>query len=328
MLLSKKNCNFAHKFFERKSFKNMPKQNSAILLNKYIWLIDTIYSAGHITRDEIDRRWCRSLLSEDEMSIPPRTFHRWRIAIEELFQISIEYDKWRGYYIEDRSDIERNSMRKWLINTFAVNNLINEGEHLRKHISFEEMPSGQRFLTTILESIRDRVALHVTHKGFNKPEPTTFMLKPYGLKVFKQRWYVLAESEYPDHRLLVYALDRFESMERTEEPYEIPEDFDVADYFRSSYGVTGIGNERELVHLKVDASQVPYFRSLPLHRSQKEEETAKDYSIFSYYVVPTYELRQEILSHGANVEVVSPKTLREQIKEEVKKMNKLYKYNQ
>jgi hypothetical protein len=88
----------------------MPKQNTALLLSRYIWLIDTIYSAGHITRDEIDRRRCRSLLSEDEMSIPPRTFHRWRIAIEELLQISIEYDKWRGYYIEDRSDIERNSM--------------------------------------------------------------------------------------------------------------------------------------------------------------------------------------------------------------------------
>ena len=42
----------------------MPKQNSALLLNKYVWLIDTIYSAGHISREEIDRRWCRSLLSE------------------------------------------------------------------------------------------------------------------------------------------------------------------------------------------------------------------------------------------------------------------------
>ena len=30
----------------------MPKQNSALLLNKYIWLIDTIYSAGHISRAE------------------------------------------------------------------------------------------------------------------------------------------------------------------------------------------------------------------------------------------------------------------------------------
>ena len=304
---------------------NMPKQNSALLLNKYIWLIDTIYSAGHISRDEIDRRWCRSLLSEDEMAIPPRTFHRWRIAIEELFQISIAFNKSQGYYVEDRSDIERNSMRKWLINTFAVNNLINEGKYLRKHISFEEMPSGQRFLTTILESIRDRVALRVTHRGFNKPEPTSFMLKPYGLKVFKQRWYVLAESEYPDHRLLVYALDRFESIERTEEHYDIPESFDVAEYFRASYGVTGIGQTPELIHLKVIASQVKYFRTLPLHYSQTEDETTEEYSIFSYCIVPTYEFKQEILSRGANVEVLSPKELREEIKEEVKKMNKLYK---
>lgn len=303
----------------------MPKQNSALLLNKYIWLVDTIYSAGHISRDEIDRRWCRSLLSEGEMSIPPRTFHRWRIAIEELFHISIEFNKQKGYFIEDRSDIERKGLRNWLINTFAVNNLINEGEHLRKHICFEDIPSGQRYLTTILESIRDRKVLCVSYQSFTKPQPTTFKLKPYGLKVFKQRWYVLAESEYPDHRLLVYALDRFESMERTEEPYEIPEDFDVEYYFRGSYGVTGVGQQAELINLKVVASQVKYFRTLPLHHTQKEDETTDKYSVFSYFVVPTYEFKQEILSRGANVEVLYPKELREEIKEEVKKMNKLYK---
>lgn len=303
----------------------MPKQNSAILLHKYIWLIDTIFSAGHISREEVDRRWCRSLLSEGEMSIPPRTFQRWRIAIEELFQISIAFNKSKGYYIEDRSDIERNKMRKWLINTFAVNNLINEGEHLRKNICFEEVPSGNRFLTTILESIRDRVILQVSHKGFSKPEPTSFTLKPYGLKIFKQRWYVLAESDYQDKRLLVYALDRFESMERTEQFYEIPEDFDVEEYFRHSYGVTGLNAKPALVRLKVNASQVKYFRTLPLHHSQAEDETTEAYSVFTYYVVPTYELRHEILSHGSDVEVLAPAEYREEIAEEVRKMKKLYK---
>ena len=48
----------------------MPKQNTALLLSRYIWLIDTIYSAGSISREEIDRRWCRSLLSEGETTIP------------------------------------------------------------------------------------------------------------------------------------------------------------------------------------------------------------------------------------------------------------------
>lgn len=303
----------------------MPKQNSALLLNKYIWLVDTIYSAGHISRYEIDRRWCRSSLSEGEMAIPPRTFHRWRIAVEELFQISIAFNKTDGYFIETRTDFERTAMRKWLINTFAVNNLINEGEHLRKHICFEDMPSGQRFLTTVLESIRDKVALSVTHQGFSKPGPTMFTLKPYGLKVFKQRWYVLAESDYPDGRLLVYSLDRFESMERTDQSYSIPEAFDVEEYFRNSYGVTGAGLKPELIRLKVASSQVKYFRTLPLHKSQSEDETTDEYSVFSYLSVPTYELKQEILSRGANVEVLSPKQLREEIKEEVKKMNKLYK---
>lgn len=48
----------------------MLKQNIALLLNRYIWLIDTINSASYITREEIDRRWSRSLLSEGETTIP------------------------------------------------------------------------------------------------------------------------------------------------------------------------------------------------------------------------------------------------------------------
>jgi len=300
----------------------MPKQNSAILLNRYIWLVDTIYSAGSISREEVDRRWCRSLLSEGEMCIPPRTFHRYKEAIQELFQINIEFNKTRGYYIENVTDIQRDDMRKWLISTFAVNNLINEGLSLRKHIGFENMPSGQRFLTTILEAIRDRTVLLVTHKGFNRPEATTFRLKPYGLKVFKQRWYVLAESEYPE--LLVYSLDRFEKVERLEEHYEIPNGFDIGEYYANTYGVTGTRDKSELIHIRVNATQVNYFRTLPLHPSQKEIETTTEFSVFSYFLVPTYEFRQEILSHGSDAEVLSPAPLRALLKEEIEKMKKIY----
>lgn len=295
----------------------MAKQNAAVLLNRYIWLVDTIYSAGSISREEIDRRWCRSLLCDGEGAIPERTFHRYKEAIQELFNINIEFSKSRGYFIENSSDYTTGEMRKWLISTFSVNNLINEGISLRSHIDFEDIPSGTRFLTPMLEAIRDRVIIRVSHKGFNSPKFTIFKMKPYGLKVFKQRWYVLAESEYKDHRLLVYSLDRFESVERTDDHYEIPDEFKIHDYFRNTYGVTGLKSQLEHVKLKVDASQVKYFRTLPLHKSQKEIETADDYSIFQYTLVPTYELRQEILSHGCSVEVISPKWLREIVKKEI-----------
>jgi predicted DNA-binding transcriptional regulator YafY len=143
--------------------------------------------------------------------------------------------------------------------------------------------------------------------------------------VFKQRWYVLAASEYPDGRLLIYSLDRFIEMVRTEEKYDIPEDFDVEEYFRSSYGVSSLGREAELVRLRVDAWQANYFRSLPLHHSQQEVEQSDEYSIFEYFLAPTHEFIREILSNGPAVEVLHPQSLRDEIMDKVEKMRERYK---
>ena len=66
------------------------------LFDKYIWLVDTIYRAGKITFEEINERWLRSRLSEGE-DIPLRTFHNWRIAIEQVFDININCNRKGGY---------------------------------------------------------------------------------------------------------------------------------------------------------------------------------------------------------------------------------------
>jgi predicted DNA-binding transcriptional regulator YafY len=170
------------------------------------------------------------------------------------------------------------------------------------------------------------VRLRVTHQGFSKSEAKSFTIAPYGLKVFKQRWYVLAASEYPDGRLLVYSLDRFTEVERTDISYTIPADFDVNEHFRSFYGVSSLSNAQpEIVQLRIDASQVKFFRTLPLHHSQEEIETTDAYSVFQYYLVPTFELAKELLSNGPFIEVLLPLSLREEIMDKVKIMRKIYK---
>lgn len=63
---------------------------AASLFNRYIWLVDTIYRAGAISREEIDRRWARSQYNDlHESGIPDRTFHRHKEAIREIFDIEI-----------------------------------------------------------------------------------------------------------------------------------------------------------------------------------------------------------------------------------------------
>ena len=66
---------------------------AASLFNRYIWLVDTIYRAGYISREEIDRRWARSQYNDlHEPGIPARTFHRHKEAIRDIFDIEIRCD--------------------------------------------------------------------------------------------------------------------------------------------------------------------------------------------------------------------------------------------
>ena len=80
----------------------------------------------------------------------------------------------------------------------------------------------------------------------------------------------------------------------------------------------------DVIELKVDGSQVDYFRSLDIHPSQEETVTEAGYSVFRYRLVPNYEFIQEILSRGSTVEVLSPASLRETLVAEIRKMMEKY----
>ena len=285
------------------------------LFNRYIWLVDTIYQADGITFEEINDKWARNSMSGGE-DLPLKTFHNHRKAIEEIFDINIVCDKKNGYkyYIENEDDMQRGGVRTWLLNTFAVNNLINESHHLKRRIIFEQIPSGQKFLTTIIGAMRDGNSLEMTYKSFWKQNEYTTEVEPYFVKVFKQRWYMIARNVY-NGAMRIYALDRIHDLRQTENTFTIPKDFSAEDYFYNAFGI--IIEDKcppETVELKVYGMQREYFRTLPLHHSQKEIETKEEYSVFRYRIAPTYDLMQEILSHGGDVEVMAPAHLRNEVR--------------
>jgi predicted DNA-binding transcriptional regulator YafY len=87
----------------------------------------------------------------------------------------------------------------------------------------------------------------------------------------------------------------------------------------------GEEDELTIVRIKVNSYHSKYIRALPLHSSQKEIEQTNDYSIFEYHLIPTIDFKQELLSMGSNVEVLTPLKLREEMRDDILEMGELYK---
>ena len=295
------------------------------LLGKYVWLVDTIYKAGKISFNEINNKWFNDDMSDKP--IPLRPFHKWRAAIEEMFGLVIENENCGGYryYIQNADEFKNGSMRSWLFNTLTVSNLMMDSIDIKNKILFEEIPDGEQYLPTILKALKANRQLYMTYQSYWRDEANSFEIEPYCIKAFKQRWYLVGRSPYYD-KIMIYALDRVKALEETDVRFDYPKDFDAEKYFDDCFGIIADQSVSvETVKIKVSAGQANYLRSLTLHQSQQEIERNDEYSIFTVRLRPTFDFRQEILSQGSDIEVLSPKWFRDEVAEISKHMWNKYK---
>ena len=75
---------------QKQNSRSSSKSNTAVLFNRYVWLVDTIYRAGRISFEEINDRWKHSSLNDTEEDLPLKTFHNHKNAIQQMFDINIE----------------------------------------------------------------------------------------------------------------------------------------------------------------------------------------------------------------------------------------------
>jgi len=292
--------------------------------DRYVWLIDVISRHGHIPFKDISYLWSRSPLNTvGENYLPERTFHNHREAIFDTFGIEIKCNRSLGYYIANSDDLEADGIRQWLLESLSMNNLLNETKDMRDRILFEKIPSSQKWLPVIVNAMRDGKQIEMTYQSFWKDEPCTYKAKPYCLKLFKQRWYMLAKSEGKDEPR-IYALDeRMINVVQTDQDYKLPAKFNAEKFFAEYFGIiVGTDWEPREVKIRVVNDQVKYFDTLPVHDSQRKvpEESNDQYTVYRYHLAPTFDFKQELLSHGPDVTVLSPADFREEVIEDVRNM--------
>lgn len=294
-------------------------------LQKYTWLIETIRRAGKISHKDLSDEWERNKDLSDCRPLYRATFNRWRRAIADQFGIDIECEMTGGYhyFIANPENIDENKLKKWMLDSCAVGNIISANLSLKDRIIVDEIPSGRDHLTTILQAMKENRVISITYRPFNQPQGYTFPIEPYCVKLFENRWYVLGHNNRDE--IKIYGLDRLERVEPTGETFKLPRNFSADVFFATRYGIViGYDEKPERIVIRANKDHKHYMKSLPMHHSQRLIEDYGEYADFEMYLAPTYDFVMKLLQAGARVEVMSPPGLRQTMKGWIEEMMEIY----
>lgn len=202
-------------------------------------------------------------------------------------------------------------------------------KHNRKPIiHFDSVPNlkGLQLLNPLYNYISHKQTIKVMYQSFSAKSPQEFILFPYLLKEFRNRWFLYG-SRVKDLVLYNLPLDRIVSIEAIDIPYEENKRFDVEHFFDDVIGVSkNINNTPRKIEFWADAEQSNYIITKPIHRSQKLiSKNQEDGScIFKIEVVVNYEMYSVFMSYGPGIKIISPKFVAKNLEGKFKKAFQQY----
>ena len=202
-------------------------------------------------------------------------------------------------------------------------------KHNRKPIiHFDSVPNlkGLQLLNPLYNYISHKQTIKVMYQSFSAKSPQEFILFPYLLKEFRNRWFLYG-SRVKDLVLYNLPLDRIVSIETIDIPYEENKRFDVEHFFDDVIGVSkNINNTPRKIKFWADAEQSNYIKTKPIHRSQKLiTKNQEDGScIFKIEVVVNYEMYSVFMSYGPGIKIISPKFVAKNLEGKFKKAFQQY----
>lgn len=192
---------------------------------------------------------------------------------------------------------------------------------------YEDLKGFKEYFTKLYNAIVGKVVIRLEYLPFNG-NLKSWTLSPYFLKEYNNRWFLFAYN-HDEKKLTNVALDRIERLDTANDKYidsstlEDFQDITFDQYFDDIIGVSyPQGKQMEKVILKFSAARYPHVKTKHLHPYQRENDAERTLTID---LVPNRELIQTILSFGKDIEVIAPKSLRDEIVGIIQQMSENYR---
>lgn len=294
-------------------------------IRRYTLIIEKINRKQYPSFDTI-----KDYLFEHGFEVSARTIQRDIEQIRFEFGIEIQYNRFRnGYFIDKDSSINIESFLRFLEIVGTADlfmESLKESKDALNYITFESQGNlkGIENLKSILFAIKNQRKISFTHENFETGRKKKYSAKPYLLKEYQNRWYIIGKVE-GIKEFRTFGIDRIENLEIKSETFETDNETNPIEIFEDTIGLTYSFNDLEEIILSFTPLQGKYIKTLPLHKSQEIIKENENGLIVKLTIIPNYEFKQKILMLGDTVKVVKPNWLAKEIKKTLRNTIKKYK---
>jgi len=200
-------------------------------------------------------------------------------------------------------------------------------EQIEKSLAVRSKPykqygQMQSIIDQVSEAAIQKKYVEIDYYTMSRKKKTRRRVAPYKIWFFDGTFYLIANCGLRED-IRIFAMDRIKNLELAHERFEMPDDFNVDEFMKSSFGVF----QGEPVKVKVwFASDIAeYIREKIWHETQTIESLTDGAIIFEAEVAGIDEIKFWILKWGAKARVIEPESLGEAIRSEAEAMARNYK---
>jgi predicted DNA-binding transcriptional regulator YafY len=179
-------------------------------------------------------------------------------------------------------------------------------------------------INRVSEAVLQKKAVEIAYYAMSRKKVTRRKVAPYKMWFYDGTFYLVGNCDLRKD-IRIFALDRIKKIEITDEKFEVPEEFNIDDFMKSSFGVFQGDPIRVRVWFAADIAD--YIREKIWHKSQTIKDQKDGTVIFEAEVAGTEEIKFWILKWGAKAIVLAPESLRDEIRYETEAMLENYERN-
>jgi predicted DNA-binding transcriptional regulator YafY len=275
-------------------------------------LYDALRSRRHYNSHEL-----QDLLLEHDLRVSERSLSRWFQILREEYDLPVRFNPKEGYYELEEVDQRASptALLKYTLDSQFLRDLLlrNKKAAAVTHPDNRAPALNHHHFTQLVNACLEHRLVEVRHQKFDAPAPKNYVLKPFFLKEYLYRWYLIAADTGDGEAIKAFGLERLQEVQLREQRFNNHQSEAAADQFLGLMGITGSEIKPVEIVLRTNGLQKRFFETLPLHPRQQLEQIGDDWWEIRFVGKPNLELTQQLVAQLEPIEVVAPESYKEYV---------------